>query len=402
MKMKAKYIIVLAALCGATAAGVGLTTNIAGLFFTPVAEDFGIGRGSVSVTMTICNLAFAAGGILLGRIINEDRFGKIMRTAVAVTVLSTALLAVCPNVYMMYVLNAVRGVSTGLTGVVMTSMVVNNWFHSNNGTMTSIVMGFSGLASAVFSPLFSAIIASAGWRQAYIISAVLMAVLFLPLLTARIGFTPASAGEIPFGEKSEETVSPAESKDTVKPGRIVVIAAMLYAASGGCLTAVVQHFPGIADSYGLAGAVGAAMLSASMVANTGGKLLLGVLIDRIGVKKGVLMVLAAVTAGVLLLMLTRGSITMIAGAALIGLAYSVATVGVVMTVRETFGTANYGSVYPMCSMCTTVAYAVGAALIGFIYDAVKSYAVIFWLMLGFILLGLICQLYIQNINKRTA
>ena len=186
MKMKARYIMVLAALCGATAAGVGLTTNIAGLFFTPIAESFGVGRGSVSLTMTLCNLLFAVGGVVTGRLLSEKRFRSVLIFSAAVTVCATALLAMCNNVWLMYALNIIRGFSTGLTGVVMTTMVVNNWFHASNGTMTSIVMGCSGLASAIFSPIFSSIIQAVGWRTAYLVSAGLMVLLYLPLIGRRI------------------------------------------------------------------------------------------------------------------------------------------------------------------------------------------------------------------------
>ena len=417
MKLKGRYIMVLAALCGATAAGVGLTTNIAGLFFTPIADSFGIGRGSVSLTMTLCNLLFAVGGVVTGRLLSEKRFRSVLIVSAAVTVGATASLSLCNNIWLMYVLNIIRGFSTGLTGVVMTTMVVNNWFHASNGTMTSIVMGCSGLASAVFSPVFSAIIQATGWRIAYLVSAVFMVLLYLPLILLPIGFTPAVVGEIPYGETErsleiaaakaaagQAAGSSKESSAGAKTGisMILVLIAALYATMGGLLTAVVQHFPGVADSYGLGTAIGAAMLSASMIANTSGKIILGILIDHIGVKKGILTLIAAVTAGVLAILFVHQGFALILGAALIGLAYSIATVGVVMMTRETFGVEHYGSVYPVVSLCTTVSYAIYAALIGFIYDHLQSYTLIFWLMIVFIAIAILCVFLTQAGKRRTA
>ena len=153
-----------------------------GLFFTPVAADFGIGRGNVSMTLTICNLTYAFGGIATGKLLTEKHFRPLMILGSALTVGATLLLAISGNVWLMYVLNALRGFSTGLLGTVMASIVINNWFHTNTGMMTSIAMGCSGLASAVFSPLFSMIIARMGWRFGYTLSAILMAALYLPII----------------------------------------------------------------------------------------------------------------------------------------------------------------------------------------------------------------------------
>ena len=71
----------------------------------------------------------------------------------------------------------------------------------------------------------------------------------------------------------------------------------------------------------------------------------------------------------------------IAGAFLIGLSYSTVTVGLVMLTREAFGVENYSAVYPKAGMFTTVFYALGAALIGFVYDRMGTYALVYALML---------------------
>ena len=48
--LKGKYIMVLIAMCGVIGAVLGLVTNVAGLFFEPVAAEFGRGKGEVSMT----------------------------------------------------------------------------------------------------------------------------------------------------------------------------------------------------------------------------------------------------------------------------------------------------------------------------------------------------------------
>ena len=390
--MKKRYIMVIAALCGSIAAGIGLTTNIAGLFFTPVAADFGIGRGNVSMTLTICNLTYAFGGIATGKLLTKKHFRPLMILGSALTVGATLLLAISGNVWLMYVLNALRGFSTGLLGTVMASIVINNWFHTNTGMMTSIAMGCSGLASAVFSPLFSMIIARMGWRFGYTLSAILMAALYLPIILLPIGLTPESVGELPFGDRVGAPKARERAGGKVPPVLILMIA--LYATTVGFLTSVVQHFPGISESYGLA--VGATMLSAGMIANTSGKLLIGVLIDRIGTMKGILAMAIFVVIGILLMLFVHAGAALVIGAFLIGLGYSLQTVGVAMITRQTFGLEHYGNIYPKISMCVTVSYALGTTMIGFIFDQLKSYTPVFWIMLIGLGTGLTCALMAQR------
>ena len=53
-KIPKKHLITLLAICGMLASSVGLVQNVAGLFFDPLAESLGAGRGPVAFSLTIC------------------------------------------------------------------------------------------------------------------------------------------------------------------------------------------------------------------------------------------------------------------------------------------------------------------------------------------------------------
>jgi len=61
-EIRGKYLLVLIAMCGVIAASIGITTNTAGVYITPVSEAFGVGKGAVSMTLTIANLVYAMAG----------------------------------------------------------------------------------------------------------------------------------------------------------------------------------------------------------------------------------------------------------------------------------------------------------------------------------------------------
>ena len=202
--LKGKYLLLLIAMCGLMAGSGGLTVNVAGLFFNPISEELSIGRGDVSLGMTICNLVASFAGLAIAKVIRSDNFKRAVTIGSAVTVASTVLLGLCSSVLPMYLLHAVRGLSTGFVGMILVTMMINSWFQANNGLITSIAMGFSGLASAVFSPVLSAVIQSSGWRMTYFVSAVLIALFSVPVIVFPIGLGPKTRAPFPTAKRPKE------------------------------------------------------------------------------------------------------------------------------------------------------------------------------------------------------
>ena len=74
--MDRKTILIVIALCGLAASGVGLLMNVSGLFFTPIAEELGLMKGTVSMTLTVGNICFSIGGLLMKLIPWKSAMGR--------------------------------------------------------------------------------------------------------------------------------------------------------------------------------------------------------------------------------------------------------------------------------------------------------------------------------------
>ena len=402
-KMSHIHILVLVAMCASITASVGLVNNIAGLFLSPMAADFGVGRGSVSLTITINSLICAVGGTLMPRIINKKNFKLITIISCALVVASTALMALSRGLVSIYLLNGIRGFAAGFCGTVIATTIMTSWFHRNTGLMTSIAMGFSGVAGAIFSPIFTKLIDSVGWRTSFFISAVIMTVLFLPVILFPIGLAPEDVGAVSYGDiGGSASVSAAELNKHIpkqtKVSPVLFVIVVVFGTAAGMIPTIVQHFTGVSETYGLTAAVGATMISVSMITNTGGKLLLGFLIDHLGVRRSVLAVSAAVALGTFLIMTVHNGVVFIIAALLIGLGYSITTVGVAMLTRDAFGIHNYSSAYPKIALFGTVSFALGSSLVGFIYDKTASYTSVFWIILFCLLICVVCT-YLVAVRK---
>lgn len=68
--------------------------------------------------------------------------------------------------------------------------------------------------------------------------------------------------------------------------------------------------------------------------------------------------------------------SLLLGAALIGLSYSLPTSAVVMLTRDMSGMAQYSHVYPKITLAGTIANAPGVSLLGFMVDLFHSYVLV--------------------------
>ncbi len=385
-----KYLMVLVSMCGLIAVSLGLLVNVSGLFFAPIAEELGVGRGEVSMTLTIANLVYAVTGLLVGRILSPKTFKPMILAGVTLMVAGTALLPLFPSLPGLYLLNAVRGFGAGLFGVVLVTTVINSWFASGTALMTSIAMGFSGIAAAILSPILSSVIAAGGWRAGYLVSAVLAAVLCLPAILMPIKLTPEDAGLVPYGADDARTDgadaakaggaaktggSVAGAKSSALPTAIVFVLVSIYSIASSMGSVLPQHFPGMSESYLMPAAVGAGMLSVAMACNTLGKLGLGVLIDTLGTMRSSLLYGVAVLLGVLGVAFVHNAAALYVCAGLIGLSYGMATVSIVSVTCESFGVEGYTTYYPRVNLIVTATNAIGTVLVGAIYDGLGSYLV---------------------------
>ena len=440
-RLSLRYISVLVSCCGLSAAALGMLTNVAGVFFTPVSEDLHVGRGAVSLTYTISCLALAAGGLLSVKLTRKLPLKLVVISACLLFAASTAGLGLANSIIILYFLSAVRGLAAGVIGNVLVTQIINSWFLKNTGTFTSIAMALSGLTGAVFSLVLSNIITKAGWRTGYFVAALVSLLFELPAMLSLKSIDPKDIGEEPYGNSAKDVGSPSEdieknadarsasgsktagrktsfpkkegSAETVLPSAdpvyvdpvpaktlfIAFLLVLIYAMAAAFATSYPQHFPGISENLLRSSETGALMVTICLIINSAGKLTLGVLTDKFGTKRSVLLFSALLLLGFLLLLLIPKPFGMLPASALIGLSYGLSTVGIVMMVRTVFGLERYNQIYPKIVLFATVSGALGSSLIGFIYDGTGSYTLALLLVLAILVLEISAVLLVFRMKK---
>lgn len=369
-----RYLMVLVAMSCLMMASLGLAYKLQGLFFAPVASDLGVGRGQASMMLTILNLTSALAGLLAARLLSRWPLKAVVLSGTVCLAGSTALLSLGSSIAVMYVLSAIQGFGAGLLGAVTVTAVLGGWFQARRALAMSVAFGASGIAGALAAPVVSRVIDAAGWRMGYLVSAALMAALCVPALLLPVRLSAAEAGVSPYGAGSHDERSGAPGAAQAHPIPGALILTLAYGAFVGFSTAITHHFPGYADSAGLPVEVGALMVSVCMLANTAGKVVLGWLIDRFGLRASTMAYLAAALAGAVLLLLVPAVPVVYVAAGLMGCVFALVTVSTAALVRSVFGDGGYGAVYPKANLATTLGSALGVTAVGVAYDATGGYA----------------------------
>ena len=381
MKINGRHLAVAAAMCGVSAASIGLIMNVSGFFFTPMAEEFGIMQGASSMVLTIASIALALGGLATKKLTEKLPLRMMLLCATAVLAGSTIATAFAPNIFVAYILAATKGLAAGVCGFVLIALVLGKWFASQTALVTSIAMGSSGLAGALFSPVVQAAVAGLGWRGAQVVVGALMALLMLPAIILIPSVDPADAGLEPFGASATATSASAKSGGGRVDGAVFAIV-VVFAVLFGALPMLPQHFPGIADLAGFS-AAGAAMVSACMITNTAGKVVLGWLCDRLGAKRSILIYAIVIVGALAVFLLVASPAPYVVAAFFYGLCYSPGTVGLTALCREIFGE-GAGTVYPVGNMAYSLSSAIASSAIGFAYDLTGAYTIVFAAFIAFV------------------
>ena len=356
---KEKNLYLLVSLCMMAASSIGLYLNSFGVFFSPMAEALGEKRGNVAMFNTIMIFANAVFSIIVPMVATNKNYKKFYLGGIIGSIAALILMANATGLLMLYAGGLLLGASASTYFLVVITTVINNSFEGNAGTMGGIVFSFSGLAGAIFSPMFASIISASGYKTAFYVMAVLAAVLCAPALFADI--------------KKEGLEKESGNAGQLNMLSMAFILCTLMMVFYQFLPSLPQHFPGIGISKGLSESVAPLLVSAAMVGNIVFKLIAGVMIDKLGALRTLLAMTGLNIIGSVLLFIGNNALVSMAGAFLFGAMYSITSFGGSSVVRDVFGDAAYKRAYSVISFFGCASNALGISLVGYIYDFTSSY-----------------------------
>jgi len=342
----------------------------------PITRDTGWSVAGVSSAMTIGFLAMAFASMIWGTL--SDRVGPrpVVLTGSIVIAASLALASRATSlIEFQFLFGLMVGCATAAIFAPMMACVTG-WFDTHRSLAVSLVSAGMGMAPMTMSPLVAWLVSSHDWRTTMQILAVVVAAIMIPvaLLVRR---PPALAGGAAAsgdaGPQSEMSLSQAVRS----PQFIILLATNFFC----CAThsGPIIHTVSYAISCGIPMLAAVSIYSVEGLAGLGGRIAFGLLGDRFGAKRVLVLGLLVQAFGALAYVFVRELAAFYAVAALFGFIYAGVMPLYAVLARENFPLKMMGTVIGGTAMAGSLGMATGPIAGGLIYDTFASYA---WLYIG--------------------
>jgi MFS family permease len=356
---------------------------VLGVFLQPISEATGWSRSGISSAALLNWLAMGTGSFLWGAL--SDRFGT-RAVVLSGGVLLGLGLVTASRAATLGEFQILFGVLVGLAaGSFYTPLTATTtrWFTRNRSLAVALVSAGLSLGSATVGPLARWITTAYDWRTAMLVIGDLAWLLVIPVaLLVREPAAPqpgASPTRRAGDDGPEFTVR--QALRTPQFAAIALTNFACCAAHSGPIFHMVSH----AIDNGVAVMAATTVLSVAGLSSLGGRIICGLMADRIGAKRMLLAGLALQAVSVSLYVFTRDLASFYAVAVMFGFAYGGAMPLYAILVREYFGARIMGTIFGAVGSVATLGMALGPWTGGWLYDTLGSY---FWLYMGSFGIGL--------------
>jgi len=358
----------------------GIRTSF-GVFFKPIEAEFAWSRALISGAATLSILIQGIWGIFMGRMC--DKIGARIVMTVCCSFLGLGLLLVyftqfSWQLYLFYGIIVGLGLGGVFVGLVST---VARWFVKRRGFMTGIVLAGIGAGTVIMSPVSNWLISLYGWRMSNVILGVGILVIgiivsqFLRRDPSRMGLTPYGQAKNPDPELSSDARG-LSLKETLNTHQFWMLTSV-FCCLGYCTFIITIHLvPHITD-LGISPSVAAVILAATGGVHIIAGIIFGMLADRIGNRKVMVICFIVISASLYWLI----SITSVPVLFLFAVVYSLGIGGVTAMestiAAELFGLKSLGLICGMVSFGFTIGGAAGPLLTGYLFDQSGNYTLAF-------------------------
>lgn len=353
----------------ATVGNVGMWAIV--VVMPAVQAEFGVDRGEASLPYTMTMIGFALGNLAIGRIV--DRFGitRALTMAALTVAAGMALAAVSPSILTMAAMQLAIGVGTAASfGPLIAD--VSLWFLKRRGIAVAITASGNYLSGAIWPAVLAGLLAGQGWRAVYLALAAIIVATVIPLSLLLRRRVPLAA------RNCADTASQRRTQAAGIPPRR--LAWMLGLAGVGCCVAMSMpqvHIVALCADLGFGPAVGGQMLSLMLLGGVASRLVFGLMADRLGGVRTLLIGSALQCLALFLYLPAGGLVSLYMVSLVFGLAQGGIVPSYALVVREYMPSAEAGRRVGFVLMATIMGMALGGWLSGWIYDMTGSYQMAF-------------------------
>jgi MFS family permease len=364
-----------------TCIGLGSMLSLS-VFLLPMSEAMGWSRTGISAAALLSFLCMGIGSFAWGAL--SDRFGARLVVLSGGALLGLGLVT-ASRASTLGEFQLLFGVIVGFgAGSLFTPMTAETtrWFTRHRSLAVALVSAGLSLGSATAAPLARWLISSYDWRVAMMVIGDLVWVIVIPaaLLIRKPPVAALRAGG-PAARPPDRDLTVAQALRTPQFAAIALTFFACCAAHSG----PIFHMVANAMDHGISAMAAATVLSVGGVASLAGKIVCGLVADRVGAKQTLVAALAVQAVAIAIYLLVDDLPRFYALGVMFGLAYGGAMPLYAIVVRDYFGDRIMGAVFGAVGLASTLGMALGPWVGGWLHDSLGSY---FWLFVGSSSIGL--------------
>lgn len=360
-----------------------------GVFLLPMADSLGWSRAEISTGSTLAFLSMGIGGFLWGRL--YDRYGARVVVLFGGLLQGLGLVLASQAQSLPLFLAAygmVAGLAVGAVYVPLTAATAS-WFTRHRSLAVSLVSAGLALGTTLIAPFARWLIVTHDWRFAMCALGIMAWVVIVP---AALLLRPVVIGESTTAIVAERTdMTLAQALRTPVFWSLALANFACCAAHSG----PIFHMVSYAAECGVAPLTAATVLGAAGLAALSGRIVCGLLADRMGAKHTLVACLALQAVAIALYLPARDLSTLYAVSMLFGFSYGGAMPLYAILVREYFPAAIMGSVFGVVAMISTLGMALGAPVGGWLFDHFRGYG---WLYVASSAIGVAAALIAMTVR----
>lgn len=373
-----------------------------GIFFKPVVAEFGWSRAMIAGAFS---LGIAIRGVLYvvsGRL--TDKYGPRVVVTACGLLLGTGylLMSQISSIWHFYLFYGIVGM--GMSGAWIPQLsTIARWFKKRRGLATGMAAAGEGIGILIMAPTAGWLIYTYDWRFSYIA----VGIIALVLIIAAAQFLrrdPGQMGLLPYGEKEDSLNLETEGfslRQAVHTREFWLLCAV-YFCFLFCLDSILAHIVIHAIGLRISATSAANILAIIGGMSIIGRLVMGVFADRAGSKSTVIIGLTILIMALLWLQIAGVVWMLYLFAAMFGFTFGGLLVSFPLITAERFGLTSHGTIFGTISFSAIMGGALGAVLVGRIFDITSSYQLGFLICIAASAIGFILALFSRPIHKTEA
>lgn len=376
--------------------GLGIPNYSLSVFLKPLCASLGVSRGAFSAYSTFSYIATMIMLPILGRWFKKYNFKRLLWTGAAATTAVILGYSFVTSVWQFYLLSVINGIFSGMLNSIPIAMLMANWFRKKRGFATGLAFTGSGISAMIVVPLANQLIEKVSWMAAFRVCAGLYLVFMVIPLVFLIKEKPEDIGLTAYGSESEAETEAAPQlrgftlAQAKKTPTFWAIAACMF-LTGFVYMGTQNHVVAYLSDIGHSTAFASAMYSIVMAFDTVGKIVLGMLYDRLGLRKTNLYIYGLLfTAEILLLFAGYAPVAVIFSVVL-GMSVAVQTGAYPVIISTLLGDRDYTILYSNLTVFYFAGMSVGIPFSGLVYDTLGSYRMA-WAGYAAVIIGIIALL----------